>query len=183
MVWQFDLSLVFRSHTIGQLVVDSFHVACVHTLTWHPCGQQFILLRWRVWTCSGVCILIGVLFSLHFCPVTCCCCCCRSCCHSCLCPQDLIDHCLHHWCDSVPPGGVRSLRQHYEGQSHLPPAGGWPPHHATAGNVCHCFLHQLCHHHDPQPHVWESGCLDHWHGWGSEREGSVSLCIRFLFQN
>lgn len=68
-------------------------------------------------------------------------------------PEDLIDHCLHHRGDRVPPGRVRSLRQHHEGQSHRSPAGGGALNHATAGHLGHRILHQLCHHHDSQPHV------------------------------
>ena len=71
----------------------------------------------------------------------------------CLHHKDLIDHCLHHWGDSVPPGGVCSLRQHHEGQPHLSPGGGGALNHATVGHLCHRLLHQLCHHHDSQPYV------------------------------
>ena len=105
-----------------------------------------------------------------------------SCCHGCLCPEDLIDHCLHHWGDSVPPGSIRSLRQHHWGQSLHQPGGGWSPYYATVGHICHRLLHQLCHYHDPQPYVWESGRLDHWHGWGSEWD-SKSQITQSLFNN
>ena len=132
--------------------------ACVHTSSMTVIPNVCVGNNLPCFTPSSVCVLILACASQLVCCSHCTfatvtSCSCLSCCHCCLCPEDLIDHCLHHWGDSVPPGGIRSLRQHHEGQSHHPPAGGRPPHYTTVGHICHRLLHQLCHHHDPQPYV------------------------------
>ncbi len=81
----------------------------------------------------------------------------------CVLPTDFSDSGLYYRGHSVQAGRVCCLCKYNQRPYEEDPVGG-QVHHSAACDFCHGFLHQLCHHHDPQLLLWESGRLDHWYG-------------------